>query len=193
MLAILDNLGFSELMIVVVVAVLIFGKRLPEVAAQAGAQLGKFRRSLQDIKNETNIDEDLRKIQRDIQNVVPRNLSMGEMARIASAELEKRMMANDERKEPAPGADAIQAAAAKSQSASTPAQTPASTPASTPSSTPASSPASNHASTPAAIPASIPASINGATETAPASDASQASAPSIAAAHETGTPTARKD
>lgn len=95
-LAIFDNLGFSELMIVLIVAILIFGKRLPEVASQAGSQLAKFRRSLQDIKNETGIDNDLRNIQRDIQNAVPRNMSMGEMARIASIELEKRMKANDE-------------------------------------------------------------------------------------------------
>lgn len=102
MLAIFDSLGFSELMLVVVAAVLVFGKRLPEVAAQAGQQIGKFRRSLQDVKNETGIDEDIRKIQRDIQNVVPRDLSMGEMARIASAELEKRMKANEEPKSKAP-------------------------------------------------------------------------------------------
>ena len=98
MLAIFDNLGFSELMIVMVAAILIFGKRLPEVASQAGAQIAKFRRSLQDIKNDTGIDNDIRKIQREIQQAVPRDLSMGEMARIASIELEKRMKANDEPK-----------------------------------------------------------------------------------------------
>jgi Sec-independent protein translocase protein TatA len=91
MLAIFDNLGFFELMIVLVAAILIFGKRLPEVASQAGQQLVKFRRSLEQIKTETNIDNEIRKIQRDIQSAVPRDLSMGEMARIASAEIEKRM------------------------------------------------------------------------------------------------------
>jgi len=96
MLAIFESLGFSELMIVMVAAILIFGKRLPEVASQAGQQIAKFRRSLQDIKNETGIDNDIRKIQREIQNAVPRDLSMGEMARIASIELEKRIKANDE-------------------------------------------------------------------------------------------------
>ena len=105
MLAIFESLGFSELMIVMVAAILIFGKRLPEVASQAGAQLAKFRRSLQDIKNETGIDNDIRKIQRDIQQAVPRDLSMGEMARIASIELEKRMKAND-----APATDAAKPA-----------------------------------------------------------------------------------
>lgn len=110
MLAIFDSLGFSELMIVVVAAVLVFGKRLPEVAAQAGLQIGKFRRSLQDVKNETGIDNDIRKIQRDIQNAVPRDLSMGEMARIASVELEKRMKANEERKTAEASPDAHPAA-----------------------------------------------------------------------------------
>jgi TatA/E family protein of Tat protein translocase len=96
MLAIFESLGFSELMIVLVAAILIFGKRLPEVASQAGQQIAKFRRSLQDIKTETGIDNDIRKIQREIQQAVPRDLSMGEMARIASIELEKRIKANDE-------------------------------------------------------------------------------------------------
>jgi Sec-independent protein translocase protein TatA len=91
MLAIFDNLGFTELMIVLVAAILIFGKRLPEVASQAGQQLVKFRRSLEQIKSETNIDNELRKIQRDIESAVPRDLSVGDMARIASAEIEKRM------------------------------------------------------------------------------------------------------
>jgi Sec-independent protein translocase protein TatA len=91
MLAIFDNLGFTELMIVLVAAILIFGKRLPEVASQAGQQLVKFRRSLEQIKSETNIDNELRKIQRDIENAVPRDLSVGDMARIASVEIEKRM------------------------------------------------------------------------------------------------------
>jgi TatA/E family protein of Tat protein translocase len=123
MLAIFDSLGFSELLIVVVVAVLVFGKRLPEVAAQAGQQIGKFRRSLQDVKNETGIDEDLRKIRRDIQNVVPRDLSMGEMARIASAELEKRMKASEE-----PKANALDAGVAESGAVAAPGQSSSASP-----------------------------------------------------------------
>jgi TatA/E family protein of Tat protein translocase len=111
MLAIFDNLGFSELLIVVVVAVLIFGKRLPEVASQAGMQIAKFRRSLQDLKNETGIDNDIRKIQREIQEAVPRDLSMGEMARIASLELEKRMKANEEPKAKPPDVAAVESGA----------------------------------------------------------------------------------
>jgi Sec-independent protein translocase protein TatA len=124
MLAIFDNLGFSELMIVLVAAVLIFGKRLPEVAAQAGQQLAKFRRSLQDIKNETGIDNDLRKIQRDLQDAVPRELSMGEMARIASIELEKRMMANDEPKKPSSDASPSGAGSSVPAASSSPAPPP---------------------------------------------------------------------
>jgi TatA/E family protein of Tat protein translocase len=46
LIAIFDNLGMGELMVVAVVALLLFGKRLPEVASQAGSTLAKFRKSL---------------------------------------------------------------------------------------------------------------------------------------------------
>ncbi len=48
------GLSFQELMIVGVVAVLLFGKRLPEVARSLGQSYTQFRRGLQDIQSEMN-------------------------------------------------------------------------------------------------------------------------------------------
>ena len=48
------GLSFQELMIVGVVAVLLFGKRLPDVARSLGQSYNQFRRGLQDIQSEMN-------------------------------------------------------------------------------------------------------------------------------------------
>jgi len=47
-------LGPAELIIIGVVAVLLFGKNLPDVARKLGNSYEKFRKGLQDIKNEVN-------------------------------------------------------------------------------------------------------------------------------------------
>lgn len=96
MIALIGNLDTSELMIVALVAILIFGKRLPQVAAQAGSQLVKLRRSLDQAWRETGMEKEIRNVQRDLDNVIPRDLSLGEMARLASAEMDKRVRANEE-------------------------------------------------------------------------------------------------
>jgi len=44
--AIFEDIGMSEILVIGVFGVLLFGKRLPEVASQAGQQLVKFRRSM---------------------------------------------------------------------------------------------------------------------------------------------------
>ena len=98
MLALIGNLDFSELMIVLFVAILIWGKNLPKVAGQAGAYVAKLRRQLDQMWRETGMDREIRDVQRniqDIRNVVPRDMSMGEMARIASKEIERRLEANE--------------------------------------------------------------------------------------------------
>jgi len=78
-------------MLLGVAGVLLFGKRLPEVASQAGAQLVKFRRSLQQVKAESGMDQEVRKIQRVIEEAIPRDLSVGEVARMASARVQERI------------------------------------------------------------------------------------------------------
>jgi Sec-independent protein translocase protein TatA len=89
--AIFEDIGMGEVLLIGIVGVLLFGKRLPEVASQAGAQLVKFRRSLQQVKAETGMDQEVRKIQRTLEEAIPRDLSVGEVARLASARVEERL------------------------------------------------------------------------------------------------------
>ena len=46
------GLGFQELLIVGIVAVLLFGKRLPEVARSLGSSYQEFRRGLNEIQSQ---------------------------------------------------------------------------------------------------------------------------------------------
>jgi Sec-independent protein translocase protein TatA len=89
--ALFEDIGFPELVVIGVAGVLLFGKRLPEVASQAGQQLAKFRRSLQQVKAESGMDQEVRKIQRTLEEAIPRDLSVGEVARLASARVQERI------------------------------------------------------------------------------------------------------
>lgn len=66
------NLGFPELVVIFVVALLVFGPRkLPELGKSLGKGLAEFKRASNDLKRtweeEVQIeDEELRKIQRDL-------------------------------------------------------------------------------------------------------------------------------
>jgi len=46
--------GFQEMMIIGVVAVLLFGKRLPEVARNVGKTFGEFKKGMQGFQREMN-------------------------------------------------------------------------------------------------------------------------------------------
>ncbi|MCA9141339.1 MAG: twin-arginine translocase TatA/TatE family subunit [Planctomycetaceae bacterium] len=48
------GLGFQELMIVGIVAVLLFGKRLPEVAKSLGQSYSQFRKGLNELQSSIN-------------------------------------------------------------------------------------------------------------------------------------------
>lgn len=124
MLGLIDNLGFGEFMIVAVVALLVFGKRLPHVAGQAGAQLARLRRSLDTLWRETGVAREIRSVQNELHDVVPRNLSLGEMARMASADIQKSLR-EVELQEPAvprtlPASESPPAVASSSAGASPP-------------------------------------------------------------------------
>ena len=89
MLAFIFNFGPFEFVIVLVVAILVFGKRLPVVAVQAASALQKARRSLADLRRETGIDEELRQARREIENAVPRDLGKFDVAHIVEHEIKK--------------------------------------------------------------------------------------------------------
>ena len=62
-MAILGNFSPMELALVAGLAVIVFGKRLPEVAARAYGQFRRMRASLDDLRRETGIDRELREIE----------------------------------------------------------------------------------------------------------------------------------
>lgn len=108
MFAFIDNLGGTELLIVLVAALLVFGKRLPQVAGDAARQMAKLRRSLDEAWRETGMEKEIQQVRRDLETAIPRELSIADMARAASAEMDKRIRANEaEAKQlPAPAAEA---------------------------------------------------------------------------------------
>lgn len=95
MFAFIDNLGGTELLIVLVAALLVFGKRLPQVAGDAARQMAKLRRSLDEAWRETGMEKEIQQVRRDLEAAIPRDLSIGDMARAASAEMDKRIRANE--------------------------------------------------------------------------------------------------
>jgi sec-independent protein translocase protein TatA len=49
----LGNLGFSEIMLILVVCLLVFGaKRLPEIGSSLGKGIREFKRSMRDVTDE---------------------------------------------------------------------------------------------------------------------------------------------
>jgi len=71
------NLGFAEVLVVVVVALIVFGpERLPELARNAAKLIARFRaeatKSVEELKRAADLqglDEDLRSIQREVQQL----------------------------------------------------------------------------------------------------------------------------
>jgi sec-independent protein translocase protein TatB len=65
------DVGFSELLLIAVVAMIVIGpERLPKVARTAGALLGRMQRYLANVKSEVEREmqfEDLKKLQQEIQ------------------------------------------------------------------------------------------------------------------------------
>jgi Sec-independent protein translocase protein TatA len=68
MLAFLGNLGPWEIAVILIVAVLIFGDRLPEAASKAYLQFRKLRQSVDDLRRDTGIDRELRNIERSVRD-----------------------------------------------------------------------------------------------------------------------------
>lgn len=81
MLALLQNLNVVELVVIGIVAVLVFGPRLPEVARQAAINVAKAKRALQELRRQSGIDDELREARRTIQE-------LEREARVGPAELD---------------------------------------------------------------------------------------------------------
>lgn len=83
------DIGFSELVVIGLVALIVIGpERLPRVARTAGALLGRFQRYVNDVKSEVRREmeiEDLKKFQsqltdqvRDVEQTIHKQLSAAE-------------------------------------------------------------------------------------------------------------------
>jgi len=109
MLALIGNIETTELLVVLIGAILVFGKRLPQVASEAGAQLGKLRRTLDSAWRDSGVDREVREMQRSIESIreaVPRDLSAGSVARLAANEFQRRVEQNQRGTEEAGAAGA---------------------------------------------------------------------------------------
>lgn len=65
----MEFLGLSpiEIVVIVVVAILVFGQRLPQVAGETAATLQKVKRSLADLRRETGIDQEIYRAKREFE------------------------------------------------------------------------------------------------------------------------------
>ncbi|MCP3915389.1 MAG: hypothetical protein GY711_07525 [bacterium] len=66
MLALIGNLDFFEIVVILVVAVIVFGDRLPEVAMRGAAQLVRLRRTVMQMWRDAGLEDELRRVQREI-------------------------------------------------------------------------------------------------------------------------------
>ena len=83
------NLSPVEIVVIAVVAVLVFGGRLPQVAAEAAHYFGKFRRSLSDLRRETGIDREIETARRALEDAVPREVREIDVRSVARRELDE--------------------------------------------------------------------------------------------------------
>ena len=87
------NFGPTEIVIILVVAIVIFGARLPEVAGQAAGAMQRMRRSLEDLRRETGIDREIREARRAMEDAVPREIPTLDLRRRTREGLDKALRA----------------------------------------------------------------------------------------------------
>lgn len=84
------GLSFAELVVIFVVAILVFGQRLPQVAGETAATLQRVRRSLSDLRRETGIDQEIQKAKREFEDAQrAAQASVQREAALMRAELER--------------------------------------------------------------------------------------------------------
>jgi Sec-independent protein translocase protein TatA len=66
-LALFGNLDISEVLVIALFAVMIFGRNLPRVAAQVVTQVARARKALQQVWRDSGIGEEIRQVQREIE------------------------------------------------------------------------------------------------------------------------------
>jgi Sec-independent protein translocase protein TatA len=68
-IALLWNLSFAELAVILIVAVMVFGKRLPQVAGEAFRGVTRLRRHLDDLRRDSGIDREIFDVKRSFRDV----------------------------------------------------------------------------------------------------------------------------
>jgi sec-independent protein translocase protein TatA len=69
----LPNVGVTEMVLLGVVAILLFGSRLPEVARNIGRSYGELRRGLTELKATINTEID--SVDRQVSSAIPKKIS----------------------------------------------------------------------------------------------------------------------
>lgn len=87
MLALIFNAGWMELMVIAVIAVMVFGRDLPHVAAKAFVHLQRLRRGVQQVWRETGISQEMRNLSRQLEENERKARAPLENARRIQAEL----------------------------------------------------------------------------------------------------------
>lgn len=60
--AILPTLGFQEMLVIIVLGVLLFGRNLPDVGRKVGRTVAQLRRGMQEFKDQMNRDDSVREL-----------------------------------------------------------------------------------------------------------------------------------
>ena len=93
MLALIGNLNVLEILVIAAAALMLFGNRLPEVAMRGAAQFIKLRRAVLKMWREAGLEEELRRVQREVTAEVPKfkapHLAVKEASRRYLRDLEK--------------------------------------------------------------------------------------------------------
>ena len=66
MLGFIGNLAPLEILVIVALAVVVFGRRLPQVAGRLLYQLRRLRQSMYDLRRESGIDREIRNVERTV-------------------------------------------------------------------------------------------------------------------------------
>ncbi|HYC44745.1 MAG TPA: Sec-independent protein translocase protein TatB [Burkholderiales bacterium] len=102
------DIGFSELMIIAVVALIVIGpERLPKVARTLGHLLGRMQRYVNDVKADISREmqlEELKKLQASMQDAA-RNFEQTVTHEVNTTEAELQKIAQEANPSPAPGAE----------------------------------------------------------------------------------------
>lgn len=92
------DIGFSELMVIAVVALIVIGpERLPKVARTVGLLFGRMQRYVNDVKSDISREmalDDLRKLQASMQDTV-QSIEQSVTAEVQSVETEMNKIAAD--------------------------------------------------------------------------------------------------